>query len=224
MAPRTIPTDNEANAEPNPAPPPVEEAAAADGDGTTKAKKITWRSSEAKQIMAQDMMDGLIPVDEPIRNPERMYNTMYGDRPEFATFPYNHNVPGRIARLQATVNKMGSVARSDSEAFLRDRARNPQSTPVGYNGRLLWKGHEADARLKEDIAAGKHLELLPSELCATYAGYDAFGAERLGKRINQLVEKAKPYGAKKGQKNRKLPRGVPEKSRKDTHEGYNNVY
>ena len=66
MAPRTIPTDNEANAEPNPAPPPVAEAAAADGDGTTKAKKITWRSSEAKQIMAQDMMDGLIPVDEPI--------------------------------------------------------------------------------------------------------------------------------------------------------------
>ena len=78
------------------------------------------------------------------------------------------------------------------------------------------------ALLKVDIAANKHLELTPTELCATRDCYKPFGAARIGKRIDQLVEKAKPYGAKKGQANRKLPQGCKEKSRKDTHNAYNN--
>ena len=58
--------------------------------------------------------------------------------------------------------------------------------------------------------------------------YRPFGAERLGKRIDQLTEKAKDYGATPGQirsgkkKSKKLPHGCKEKSRKDTQAPYDN--
>ena len=211
---------------PVPVPPPTA-AAAAPG---RKAKALPWRSSEAKQIMVQDMMDGIVPVDVKIKDPEKLYRELYAHRVEFVDYPYNKSVPSRISRLQATIHKMGSMARKDNADFLVDRARNPASC-VGYNGLLLWKGSYADQVLKMDMAAGKHLRMTPSELRAERpVDYQGFTVARIGQRIDQLKEKAKPYGETPGQirskakkKSKQLPHGCKEKSRKDTMAPYDNA-
>ena len=216
---------------PNP-PPPAAAAPTAAAAPAAPSKKVAWRCSEAKQIMVQDMMDGIVPVKEKIKDPERLYRELYGDREEFADYPYTKNVPSRISRLQATVGKMGDAATKDNADFLVDRARNPASS-VGYNGRVLWKGSEADRMLKIDMAAGKHLRMHPRELKAErpLVYTEAFTVDRIAKRIDQLKEqKAKPYGATPGQirskaskkKAKQLPHGIKEKSRKGTIDPYNN--
>lgn len=189
------------------------------------AKTPNWQYSEAKKIMTQDMMDGIVPVHEEIKDPEGMYNQLYGGREEFLDFPYNKNVRSRISRLQATVAKLGDAAKYDEAAFKRDRTLNPTST-VGYNGRVLWKDTEADRLLKEDIEAKVHERLSPSEILLTRPCYAPFGAKRIGQRIYQLTEKSKKFGATPGQmrsKNKKLPAGCKEKSRKGVLDPYNNA-
>ena len=46
--------------------------------------------------------------------------------------------------------------------------------------------------------------------------------EKEGLLLYQLVEKGKPYGAKRKRKSKNLPTGWAERSRKDTHAPYNN--
>ena len=133
-------------------------------------------------------------------------------------------MPSHISRLQATVHKLGLVAQIDQDAFTSNRALHPPTTH-GYNGHILWKNSQADRMLKIDIANGEHLRLTPTELCGTRTCYEPFGAARIGKRIDQLVEKAKPYGAKsKKRKSKNLPEGCPARSRKDTQAPYDNSY
>ena len=189
-------------------------------------KAIPWISSDAKKLMTQDMMDGIIPVKEPIKDPQKLYNQLYADRPEFADYPYNKNVPGRIKRLQATVDKIGDAAKKDLAAFKRDRAINPVSA-VGYNGRVLWKNSTAARMLLVDMAANKHKEMTPTQLCASRPCYKPFGVVRLGQRIDQLTEKKKAYGSTPGQmrskKSKRLPHGDKEKSRKGVLDPYDNA-
>ena len=67
------------------------------------------------------------------------------------------------------------------------------------------------------MASNKHLDMKPSELWETQECYqDGFSLRRFTKRIDQLKESAKPFGATPGQsKKRKLMvRGNKEKSRK----------
>ena len=146
----------------------------------------------------------------------------------FKEYRYNKNVPGRIKRLQATVDKVGDMAKYDNATFARDCALNPPSTE-GYNGGLLWEGSTAARMLKIDMAAGVHHDLHPGEMVKTRPCYKEFGAEHLGKRIDQLTKKAKKYyGTTPGQirsgkkKSKKLPHGCKEKSRKDTQTPYDN--
>jgi len=83
-----------------------------------KPKKELWQHSEAKSIMAQDMMDGIVPCNEPIKDPERLYKEMHANRPEFKEHPYSYLVPARIKTLQATVNKLGGAAQKDKDALM----------------------------------------------------------------------------------------------------------
>jgi len=41
-----------------------------------KKKKEMWAYSKAKSIMAQDMVDGIVPVNEAIKNPEQLYEEL----------------------------------------------------------------------------------------------------------------------------------------------------
>lgn len=186
--------------------------------GKTK-KKADWRYSDARQLIAQDMMDGIVPINETIKDPEKLYNELYAELPEFEDFPYDKKLfATRLKSLQATVSKLQGSAKLDIAAFARDRAIFPLQTHAP-NGRKNWEGSEADRWLKVDMNSGLHEHMAPSELYATRTCYsDGFSLRRFTKRIDQLRESDKPFGATPGQsKNRKLiVRGIKEKSRRLT--------
>lgn len=190
-------------------------------------KPPSWFHSKAKKIMTQDMIDGLVPVKEKIKNYKQLYESFYGDHEEFRDFPWHDvNVPSRIKRLQATIANLGDSWKKDEAAMKHDKILHPKPTH-GYNGLLLWAGSKADQSLREDLEANKHLELPSAELFASRPEYKDFGQTRFVKRIDQLKEAAKEFGKTPGQNRSttgKLPRGCPEESRKGKLEPWKNSY
>ena len=191
-----------------------------------KKKAPTWFKSKAKQIMAQDMIDGLVPTKEPIKDAFRLYTEYYLPREEFKYFPWHpKNVPDRIEHLWKSIANLGDSLQLDKDALAHDRQLHPDKPTEGYNGRLLWEGSNADRLLKIDMAAGLHLQFSPKDLRATRPEYGEFSQTRFTKRIDQLKERAKKYGKTPGQnRTSKLPTGLPEESRKDDMNAYNNDY
>ena len=187
-----------------------------------------WISSPAKHLMTQDMLDGLVPVDEKIQNVFKLWSTMYAHQPEFKDFPFEETrYKGRIESLQKSIGQLAWAARRDQQCLEEARAVFPEQTH-GPTGVPLWHGSDADKQLEEDMAAGRHLTMDPSELRASNLEvYGAFSIKRFAKRVDQKREMAKPYGAnpmqaaaKKAKKDEKRVRNRPDISRKAT-EGVN---
>ena len=126
-----------------------------------------WGPSSAKHLIVQDMMDGLVPYDRPIRNVQHLFDTMYAHQPEFANFPFDEErYKARIGRIQKAVRRLKWAADYDKKCLAEARAMFPKQTH-GPTGVILWDGSEADKCLREDMENGKHLQMKPSELHAT---------------------------------------------------------
>lgn len=153
-----------------------------------------WRYSDAKHLIVQDMLDGLVAYDKPIKNVERLFNQMYKHQKEFADFPFDlERYKSRIARLQGVVKQMKWSA--DKDRIALDQARNKYGTPTHDPiGRPVWRGSEAAKQLDEDMAKGLHTTMKPGELWKSNPIYHDFSKARFSKRIDQKKEGAKPYG------------------------------
>ena len=191
-----------------------------------------WRSSDAKQLMTQDMLDGLVPFDEKIKDIKVLYDTMYAHQPQFADFPFDEaRYKSRVSRIQATVKRMKWAALYDKQCLAEARQKygTPTHDPIG---RPVWRGSEAARQLDEDMANNLHKTMKIRELWESKDVYKPFGPERFEKRVDQKKEAAKPYGenpmqtaakrAKKEKRNKAKTKDRPEISRKGTVNAYNN--
>lgn len=209
-----------------------------DEASTTKAaeaaaKKLDWAASTAKQLMAQDMMDGLVPYKTEIKNKEKLYNDMYAGTPEFEDWPWDAGkFYTRIRSLQATIRKMMQCKSIDEAAFKHDRVLHPApNTPGGPthypNGDRLWSGSEAATKLKEDFDNKRHVNLTRAEFKASRDCYKDFDETRITQRLDYLRQNEKPFGKTPGQdkkkkkaKRPKLPQYKPENSRTAEKDAY----
>ena len=188
-----------------------------------------WGSSDAKHLIVQDMMDGLVSCEEPIKNVRHLFDEMYAHQPEFRDFPFDQErYKSRFTRIQKVVKRLKWAAEYDSKCLEEARALYPQQTH-GPTGVILWENSEADRLLKEDMANGLHLTMKPGDLFQTRECYKTFGKRRFSKRIDQLREAAKPYGLnpqqaaeKREKKHKNKVKNRPNYSRKDTTAPYSN--
>ena len=191
-----------------------------------------WGSSDAKHLIIQDMLDGLVPVHENIKNVKHLFDEMYAHQPEFANFPFDEGrYKDRIKRLQTVVKRLKWAANYDRECLAEARALYPKQSQ-GPTGKPLWRDSEAAAKLAEDMANNLHLQMTPKELFETRECYKPFGKRRFSKRIDQVKEALKPYGtnpmqaaAKKEDRKRKSRNKVknrPECSRRGIVQPYGN--
>lgn len=172
--------------------------------------------------MAQDMMDGLVPVTEAIVDVEKLYYELYADEPEFVDWPWTKLFVGRIKSLQKAVHRLQDAAKYDAAALAHDRLIHPTPTHAP-NGMVLWEGSDAAKWLDVDFAAGKHLLLSMAELKASRPSYADFSQRRISKRLDQLKQNAKAFGATPGQsKGKVLPKGIKDRSRKQQLDPYVN--
>jgi len=154
-----------------------------------------WRTSEAKQLMAQDIIDKLVPI-EGVIDSEELYNRMYVNQPEFKNFPFDKvRYDGRIDRLRAAIKRLKYWAVYDAAAVARDRALHPPPA-VNIRGQLRWNGSEAQKLLKIDIANGLHEQMAPRFLRMTKDEYKEFELPVFRKHIDQTKQALKPFGRK----------------------------
>ena len=188
-----------------------------------------WGSSAAKHLIVQDMMDGLVPYNERIRDYKDLYDKLYAHQPEFQDFPFDlERYRDRITRIQKAVKRLKWAADYDEKCLAEARQVYPTRTH-GPTGTILWQGSEADKWLEIDMAANKHKEMKPSELRLTRDCYQLFSPKRFSKRIDQKREAAKPYGlnpmqaaAKREQKQKMKIKNRPNISRSGTISPYDN--
>jgi hypothetical protein len=188
-----------------------------------------WVSSDAKKLLVQDMLDGLVPVNEKIKDIEKLFNELYAHQPEFRDFPFDkERYKTRIERLQTSVQCLQWGAQYDKDMLVEARKKFPKPS-YGPTGVINWQDSDADHFLELDMEAGKHLEMKPSELRDTRECYKHFSKKRFSKRIDQKREAAKPYGmnpmqaaAKKQKKSAVKVQNRPEISRAATQSPYNN--
>jgi hypothetical protein len=191
-----------------------------------------WVNSDAKKLMVQDMLDGLVPVDKKIKDVKKLYDELYAHQPEFNNFPFDHTrYADQIARLQTNVRCLKWGASYDKELLEEARQKFPKQT-LDPTGKILWDGSKADHYLDLDMAEGKHLVegFKPSELRKTRECYMLFSPQRFSKRIDQKKEAAKPYGQnamqtasrKKKEKKDVKVKNRPDISRAASTPAYNN--
>lgn len=124
-------------------------------EAEAKAAEKSWRKSEAKKLLAQDIIDGLITSDD---NPEEVF--FY--RPEYAAST-QRLWKGRLTSLLAAITSAHARAIADEGALLHDRGMFAAPSH-NYRGEPRWDGSAAQGWLKIDVAAGLHEQLKPKEL------------------------------------------------------------
>lgn len=154
--------------------------------------RADWRTSKAKQLVAQDVIDGLIPMEGEI-DVEAIFNEHYVGHSFFKDFPFDKiRYKDRFTSIQKAVKKHKDWAQCDSEKFLQDRALHPPADK-NIRGELRWKGSEAQQFLKVDMEQGLHLQMKPRELHKTRDAYKLFGERVFQQHIDQQKQSVKEF-------------------------------
>jgi len=200
----------------------AKEAKAKSNPGATKKNlnDAKWKTSDAKKVMAQAFIDGIIPIelerDTPLDSKDT-FDNLFKCHPDFKNFPYEKDIyDGRFERLQLAMHQRQKWADLDNAALLKDRRVCPERKH-NAKGEINWKGSEAEFWLKKDMEDGLHLKMKPQKLRESRACCRLFTKKRFSKRIDQMMENEKDFGETPGQsktKKKDNPRkfGDPKKS------------
>lgn len=121
---------------------------------TKKTELPPWQTSKAKSKLRTDILKGMVNEDTP---PALVYQM----HEEYKVYPFYRFKPN-LKNLLAAIAKRKDAAKEDEIAltiFLKNKpaAVNPRPYPE-------WHRSVADALLKEDITAKRHLQMKPSML------------------------------------------------------------
>jgi hypothetical protein len=149
---------------------------------------ISWRGSEARNVLMMNLIDGILPVEAkrvPAEEAWEIYKTM----DEFANVVFDQfNERLKDHRKQVGENKIRAAKELD--ALAHDRCLFPRQ-PVNHRGELVFDLHPAKLLLRADVKAGKHLTMTPRELQLTNVSYKMFEPNIFRQRIYQEVRRSK---------------------------------
>ncbi len=115
---------------------------------------ISWRGSEARNVLMMNLIDGILPVEAkrvPAEEAWEIYKTM----DEFANVVFDQfNERLTDHRKQVGENKIRAAKELD--ALAHDRCLFPRQ-PVNHRGELVFDLHPAKLLLRADVKAGKTL-------------------------------------------------------------------
>ena len=109
-----------------------------------------WRNSDAKGLLSDDIVNGVVPND---MAPMDVYNM----RPEYQVYKYD-NFRANLKRLRDRNEDRKEWATRDRKAHDHDRKIRPKPA-LDHRGEPRWEGSEAQRQLKLDVDAGIHLTM-----------------------------------------------------------------
>jgi len=151
-----------------------------------------WRFSKAKNKIAQDIVDGLIPSDGPI-NVDEIFYSRHADNPLFKDFPCREELyRNRINSLRGGIVKLKKCADFDKKAIKADRLLHPRRSH-NVRGEPRWDGSDAQACLKIDMTADKLAEMTQDALWKSRPAYQLFQFVIFRKHIDQYTQSKKKH-------------------------------
>ncbi len=148
---------------------------------------VKWRKHAAREIILQDLNYGGWLYDE----------MKDGDLNLAAVFAlYNHKYPEIFNEINFSQfkermedyikmnNKRSDRSKREYAWMLHDRQLHPRQLK-NHRGELVFDLHPAKLLLREDIKAGAHAEMVPSQFQGTRAEYEEFDRDIFRQRIYQ---------------------------------------
>ena len=136
------------------------------GSTSEKENKIKWKKSEAKKLLYNLILEGVVPrtaKDENGRPRKPGVQEIFLMELEFSKYNYE-KFPSRLAALRKKIQELDNRAREDLLAF-ENYKKNHKPSLFSHKGYIQWQGSTAQELLDDDIEAGLHKKLTPQELC-----------------------------------------------------------
>lgn len=121
-----------------------------------KEPDVPWKDSKAKQLLYQDILDGIVPLEARGVNgyfEELELKEIYTMQPEYADYLYT-KFSSRLSSLRTTIRENNRRARQDQESYEKFRSLHPPSL-YSKHGYIQWQGSDAKRQLREDLESGK---------------------------------------------------------------------
>jgi hypothetical protein len=161
--------------------------------GSGSNEIVPWKESLAKEMLTKDILDGTVTPDMKPQQVLAMRKVLYE--------PYAKNFAANYRTLQRSIEKLYTRRDEDNAGVVHDRLLHPP-TSSDIRGYPRWDGHAAQQYLKQDVAAGKHKEMLPKELRQTRPEYMLFPLKVFSDHVHQEKNSRhqKSYWINKGKK------------------------
>lgn len=164
-------------------------------------KQVSWVKSKARELLFNDIIKGIVPLEV---KDEQTMEQIFASRPEFASYGYDA-FPRRLKGLQKIVSRLENRAQDDRFAFECYLANNEVSS-FSQNGCIQYQGSDVQMNLRDDMAAGIHMQLEKKDFWLSRPCYhqnyplgvfcDKIDQEiKTGKYIHQLQVKGKFHKA-----------------------------
>ena len=158
---------------------------------SSKPGWIDWVKSRSRDIILEDLINGIIPYEEEKCSPDHAWNTWYCFIPEIIEEKVVYSqFKERFVAHQRQISKKKKQSTREEEAFQYHATLHPRKT---YNtrGELVFDLHPAKPLLREDVLDGKHKQLTPMQLHKTRPEYQEFALDAFSPLIYQAVRSQK---------------------------------
>ena len=130
---------------------------------TFKEPKITWRNSEARELLYNDIRFERIPSEAKDANGQStmLLRDIYAMHLEYSDYDYK-KFSGRLSNLRKIVIKCNDRAEDDQTAFDQYTSCHEPSY-FSYKGYIQWQGSDAQELALQDLRDGLHEEMAKKE-------------------------------------------------------------
>jgi hypothetical protein len=127
----------------------------------TNEDNIIWRNSEARCILIEDLVRGILPLERSQMTEAEAFE-IYQGMVGFADVRFPQ-FRARLKDHRAQVKKSSQRSKYEEECLKHDRLIFPRKL-LDENGTPVFDLHPAKLLLREDVAEGKHLLMTPLQL------------------------------------------------------------
>lgn len=150
---------------------------------------IKWEKSEPRAILIEDLVQGVLPLDDKEMTHETAWNILYKDMKEFSEVCFAQ-FKARLRDHRKQVKQGLLRSKHEEECMERDRRLFPRKESNG-DGKPNFDLHPAKLLLRADVKNKKHKQMKPSKLRMSRPEYQAFDNDHFRQRIHQASRREK---------------------------------
>ena len=159
------------------------------GTKSLKAGWIDWANSEARNVIIEDLIQGILPMDNKVMTERSAWDLLYKNMAEFSGTCFEQfKLRLRDHRIQ--VNKGLDRAKYKEKCMEYDRTLFPRKK-IDDKGVLIFDLHPAKLLLREDVAEKRHKHMTPLQLWKSREEYQQFEQNYFWQRIYQTAQRQK---------------------------------